>query len=76
MYTKPDKMNITPARNKDGIVIRCINQYRRSCKISINGRSPVDNFVILGRYFLKLSLVINLSDDSLHFSMDLLSFLL
>ena len=47
LYTKPEKINITPARNKDGIVIRCITQYRRSCKISINGRSPVLNLLAI-----------------------------
>ena len=47
LYTKPDKINITPARNKDAIVIRCITQYRRSCKISINGRSPVEIYAYL-----------------------------
>jgi hypothetical protein len=41
LYTKPDKMNITPAKNKDGIVMTCITQYLRSWNISINGRSPV-----------------------------------
>ena len=54
LYTKPDKINITPARNKDAIVIRCITQYRRSCKISINGRSPVEILPWSGQMILFL----------------------
>ena len=66
LYTKPDKINITPARNKDGIVIRCITQYRRSCKISINGRSPVEmaSFLALKSHFSShISIILSPTHD-------------
>ena len=41
LYTNPLNTKIIPQMKRDGIVIRWISQYRLSCRMSMNGLSPV-----------------------------------